>query len=91
VPDRNEVGYPISVHADIGAHVTVNSFTVQARGGVSLPALIVTPAGDSGNSSSSAAAIVPLSPLAHNTTYDVQFAGGVDGIPATRSWSFTTQ
>jgi len=29
--------------------------------------------------------------LAANTTYDAQFAGTVDGVPANRSWSFTTQ
>ena len=33
VPNANEVGYPISVHTNLDANVTVTSFTVRPRGG----------------------------------------------------------
>ncbi len=33
VPGRNRVGYPISVHADLGRTLRVNSFTVSESGG----------------------------------------------------------
>ena len=32
VPNQNEVGYPISVHADLGTVLTVSSFTVRQHG-----------------------------------------------------------
>jgi hypothetical protein len=46
---------------------------------------------DANTTTQSAAAIVPLSPLASGTTYDVTFTGAVDGTPITRSWSFSTK
>lgn len=91
VPDRNEVGYPISVHADITSTVTVESFTVNSRGGAVLPTRLLTEQADPEFTPSSVAAIVPLQPLSPATVYDVQFAGTVDGVPVNRSWSFTTQ
>ncbi|MFC7515241.1 CAP domain-containing protein [Herbaspirillum sp. GCM10030257] len=91
VPNRNEVGYPISVHANITATVSVQSFTIRPRG--SNANLTVRPltSGSDTQTPSSAAAIVPLDPLAAGTTYDVQFIGKVDNIDVNRSWSFTTQ
>lgn len=94
VPDQPQdfVGYPVSVHADIDTTVTVASFTLQPRGGQTLPTRLLSKATDpSGETPSSAAAIVPLSPLTSATTYDVQFVGAVSGLPVTRSWSFTTR
>lgn len=99
VPDRNEVGYPISVHANIVSTVLVDSFSVRPRGGADVPVQLVVGAANpktpavavDSHASPSAAAIIPLSPLAHGTTYDVQFAGTIDGVPVSRSWSFTTQ
>jgi len=90
VADRNEVGYPVSVHADITANVIVQSFTIAPRGGTALPVKLLSNATDV-NTAKSAAAIVPLNVLAANTTYDVQFSGTVDGIAASRAWSFTTR
>jgi len=34
---------------------------------------------------------VPLNRLASGTTYDVSFSGAIDGVPVTRTWSFTTK
>jgi hypothetical protein len=89
VPDRNEVGYPISVHANIDAPVTVQTFTVRPRGGANLQVLAVSPSGSA--TQRTAAAIIPLAPLRAATTYDVSFAGTVNGAPVSRDWSFTTR
>ena len=90
VAGRNQVGYPISIHADITSTVAVTSFTVRARGGNILPAQLLAHASDP-QTPASAAALIPLDVLASNTTYDVQFAGTVDGTAVTRAWSFTTR
>lgn len=90
VPDQNEVGYPISVHADGSATVAVQSFTVRPRGGSLLSARLLTKATDT-DTSASVAAIVPTAVLSAGTAYDVQFIGTVDGISVNRSWSFTTR
>jgi len=87
VPDRNEVGYPISVHANLDAQLTVTSFTVRPRGGVTLQVLRVDPLA----ANKTAASIVPLLPLRAATTYEVDFTGTVNGVAVTRAWSFTTR
>lgn len=98
VPDLQQtyVGYPVSVHADGDTRVTVSSFTLQPRGGATLPVRLLSNATDPGDmiegrTPASAASIVPLSPLAAGTTYDVQFIGTVSGAPVARIWSFTTR
>jgi uncharacterized protein YkwD len=90
VPDRNEVGYPISVHANIDLTIRVTSFTVRRRGGADLAVRLLTNANDA-HTGTSSAAIVPLAPLAANAIYDVSFAGTVGSTPVTRTWSFTTR
>ncbi|MDQ9169435.1 CAP domain-containing protein [Oxalobacteraceae bacterium R-40] len=89
-PAQNEVGYPISVHADIDKAVTVQSFTLSVRGGTPLQVRLLTHATDA-ETPTSAAAIIPSSPLAAATTYEAQFAGAIDGVPVSRTWTFTTQ
>lgn len=96
VPSRNEVGYPVSVHADITSTIDVQSFTIQPRNGSPLQVqLLQNRATASGPADPltppSAAAIVPLAVLAPTTTYDVRFSGRVDGVSVSREWSFTTQ
>ncbi|RJF97287.1 CAP domain-containing protein [Noviherbaspirillum saxi] len=91
VPGRNEVGYPVSVHANITSTLTVQSFTIRPRGGsANLTTRLLTAATDP-QTPASAAAAVPLDPLLPLSTYDVQFVGKVDGTDVNRSWSFTTQ
>jgi uncharacterized protein YkwD len=90
VPGQNEVGYPISMHADITATMTVQSFTVRAHGGAPLVTRLLSHATDA-ETPTSAAAIVPLAVLQAGTSYDVTFSGAVDGVPVSRSWSFTTR
>jgi len=93
VPGQNEVGYPISVHADtirLGVGVTVASFTVTPRGGAALAVRLLSHANDA-DTPETAAAIIPLAPLKGATVYDVSFSGVVAGVPVTRNWSFTTR
>jgi uncharacterized protein YkwD len=90
VPDLNEVGYPVSIHADITAVVDVQSFTLTTRGGAPLPVRLLSHTTDT-NTRSSVAAIIPVNVLAANTTYDARFIGTIDGTAVNRSWSFTTQ
>ena len=90
VPNQNEVGYPVSVHANINATVTVTSFTIRPRGGSDLTVRLLSRAGDA-ETPLSAAAIVPLAPLKAATVYDVSFNGAVNGVAVTKTWSFTTK
>jgi hypothetical protein len=96
VASRNEVGYPVSIHADITSTIDVTSFSIRPRGGNPLQVQLLqnrtSPAGAADPlTPPSAAAIIPLGVLSAGTTYDVQFIGTVDGVPVTREWSFTTQ
>ena len=90
-PGVNEVGYPISVHANLTESIAVQSFTVHARGGADLKTRLLVKGQDPNTTMASVAAIVPLSPLAAHTVYDVSFTGTVDGTPVSSAWSFTTQ
>lgn len=90
VANVNEVGYPISVHADINVVVGVQSFTIRPRGGAEVPVKLLK-AGADADTPRSAAAIVPLSVLKPNTTYDVTFTGTMDNVATTKTWSFTTK
>ncbi|MFL6660012.1 MAG: CAP domain-containing protein, partial [Massilia sp.] len=89
VDGANEVGYPVSVHADINVTLSVSSFTIRPHGGSDLSVKLLAPNSDP-HTPASAAAIVPLAVLGRNTTYDVSFAGAINGVPLTRTWSFTT-
>jgi uncharacterized protein YkwD len=90
VPEQNEVGYPISVHANVTSTVQVEGFTIQPRGGGALPVRLLT-AGTDRYTPSSAAAIIPLTPLAPATTYEVTFRGVIGNRPVSRTWTFVTQ
>jgi uncharacterized protein YkwD len=93
VPDINEVGYPVSVHTNLTRRLTVQSFTMRARGGTAgnLATRLLAQGQDANTTTTSAAAIVPLAPLAARTTYDVTFIGAIDGTAVSRTWSFTTK
>ncbi|MDY7576566.1 CAP domain-containing protein [Actimicrobium sp. CCI2.3] len=90
VPNQNAVGYPVSVHADIDAVVTVQTFTISPRGGQALATRLLINSTDP-ETPSSAAAIIPSAELSAATTYDVKFVGTVSGLAADRIWSFTTR
>ena len=90
IPATNEVGYPISVHADLDVTLGVTSFTVRPRGGAELATRLLKQGADS-HTPKSAAAIIPLAVLAAGTTYDVEFVGTINSALITKSWSFTTK
>ena len=90
VTGRDEVGFPVSVHAAIGARIIVESFTLRARGETPLATRLLARENDM-DTPESAAAIIPLMPLRPATTYDVEFKGSVDGLALNRSWSFVTR
>jgi uncharacterized protein YkwD len=90
IPNKNEVGYPVSVHADITAKVTVTSFTIKPRGGTVLPTRLLQHDVDA-QTAASAAAIVPLDVLKAATIYDVSFNGAINGSLVSKNWSFTTK
>lgn len=90
VPDRNQVGYPVSVHANIISTVTVTEFSLRPLAGEVLPVRLLESRSDP-LTPPSAASIVPLAPLDAGRTYEVRFVGAVDGTPVTRVWTFTTQ
>jgi hypothetical protein len=92
IPDRNEVGYPVSVHANITSIVKVSSFTINPRGGAPLATRLLTYETDRENfERPSMAAIIPLNVLQPQTYYDVRFIGTVDNVPVDRFWSFRTR
>jgi uncharacterized protein YkwD len=93
VPNVNEVGYPVSVHTNLTRKLTVQAFTIRAHGtSTDLSTRLLAQGQDPEMATNqSAAAIVPLAPLAAATTYDVTFSGAIDGTPITRTWSFTTK
>ena len=88
VPNADRVGYPVSLHVDDHATLTMSSFTLESAGGAPVSALLLAP-GDA-HTPNSAAALVPLAPLAYGTTYVARFAGKVDGADLAKTWSFTT-
>ncbi len=91
VAELNEVGYPISVHADIEATLSVTSFTVRERGAAAdlSVKLLASPADT--YAPKSAASIVPLAVLKSSTIYDVSFTGSSGGRAVSKTWSFTTR
>ncbi|MCC6070592.1 CAP domain-containing protein [Massilia sp. GCM10020059] len=91
VPNLNEVGYPVSVHADIDVNVVVQSFTMRPRGGADLQTRLIKAGENTSARTSPAAAIVPLAVLKANTVYDVTFTGTLNGVPTTKTWFFTTK
>ena len=92
VPNQNVVGYPISVHANFDATLSVTAFTVRQHGAsADLAVRLLSKQTDAINTSRSVAAIIPLAPLLAATTYDVNFIGKVNGADVARSWSFSTR
>ncbi len=90
MPAVDEVGYPVSVHANLNAVLTVDRFLLNDPEGRAVAVRQLDGAADR-DTPPSAAAIIPLQPLRSGATYSVQFAGRVDQQPVERSWRFTTR
>jgi uncharacterized protein YkwD len=98
LPNQNEAGYPVSVHANISGTIAVTTFTIRQRGAsTDLSVRLLTSVTDREYTSKSVAAIVPLAPLKAGTVYDVTFVGNVTfprdvgNTTVNKSWSFTTK
>ncbi|WP_319636965.1 CAP domain-containing protein [Janthinobacterium aquaticum] len=91
VPNQDIVGYPISVHANIHSMLSVTSFTVRQRGATSDLTVRQLKNDSDAQTPQWAASIIPLAPLAANTTYDVNFSGTLNGAAVSRNWSFSTR
>ena len=90
VPQADEVGYPVSVHANLNAVLRVDRFTITDADGRELDTRLLDARADR-DTPPSAAAIIPLQPLRSGVTYNASFAGLVDGHAVERHWSFTTR
>jgi uncharacterized protein YkwD len=97
-PDLPNPGRPIMVRVNAAAPgdvLTVSSFTLTAADGTVVPARIIVPSAALSGSTSAATAdvnnglfpgvayLLPLAPLAANTTYTASFSGARDGKPIT--------
>ncbi|MBN3761075.1 CAP domain-containing protein [Burkholderia sp. Ac-20365] len=104
-PDLANPGRPIMVRvnaASPGDVLTVSSFTLTAANGTVVPARIIVPsAALSGSTGATAdvnnkfypgvAILLPLAPLAPNTTYTVAFSGARNGKAVSpKPWTWTT-
>jgi hypothetical protein len=90
VPQSDEVGYPVSVHADMNTDLQVGSFIIRLSGEAVLATRQLDGSIDP-ETPKSVAAIIPLAVLRAETRYEVEFIGTVDGVAVNRSWSFTTR
>jgi uncharacterized protein YkwD len=91
----NPVGHPIYVQANLGQTLTVSDFSIKDPAGVAVTAQLTTQATDRhGMLKSNQAFILPLAPLAANTSYQVHVEGlrGLSGssVPYTVDFSFQT-
>ncbi len=90
VPQADEVGYPISVQANLDAVLRVDHFTLSDADGRTVDTTQLDARTDR-DTPPSAASIIPLQPLRSGMTYSVSFAGRLDEQMIERSWSFTTR
>lgn len=102
-PDLTSPGRPVLFRVtatNAGDVLTVTSFTLTANGST-VPARIIVPSAAMAGSTGATAdindalfdgvvALLPLAPLAANTTYIATFTGKRDGSPVSRTWTFTT-
>lgn len=102
-PDLASPGRPVLFRvtaSSAGDVLTVSSFTLTANG-ATVPARIIVPSAAMTGSTGATAdvnnalfvgvvALLPLAPLAANTTYTATFSGQRDGKPVSRTWVFTT-
>lgn len=103
-PDLSAPGRPIMVSVNaskFGDRLTVSSFALKGPDGLQVPARIIVPqsalAGSTGATADvnneiyqGVAFLLPLTPLAANTTYTASFSGQRTGAPISATWSFTT-
>jgi hypothetical protein len=93
MPGHTLVGYPISVQVDPRHTLEVESFKlsrVNPGGSASALDTLLLQHAVNAETPAHAAALIPVSPLAHGATYRVSFAGSVSGAKISKTWQFTT-
>ncbi len=93
MPGHTLVGYPVSIQVDARYAFAVKSFQLYEIAPYTprrvLDARLLTHAADA-ETPAHAAALIPVSPLAPSTTYQLAFSGSVNGVPVSKAWQFTT-
>ncbi|CAE6962216.1 CAP domain-containing protein [Paraburkholderia domus] len=102
-PDLTSPGRPLMIRmtaASAGDVLTVSSFTLTANGAAVAARIIVPSAAMTGSTGATAdvnnelypgvVVLLPLAPLAANTTYTASFSGQRNGTPVSTTWTFTT-
>lgn len=91
-PGYTVVGYPISLQTGWQSTVVPKTFTVTAVGGNGTPITSkILQSSTDAETPAWATALVPLTPLTYDTTYQVNFTGTVDGLSVARTWQFRTK
>jgi hypothetical protein len=93
MPGHTLVGYPISVQVDPRHTLEVESFKlsrVNPGGSASALDTLLLQHAVNAETPAHAAALIPVSPLAHGATYQVSFVGSVSGAKVSKTWVFTT-
>jgi len=84
--DPRTTGYPVTVTFAAGYSVQLTSFAVTGPGGHAVAAYLLAPSEATENSAS----LLPVAPLAANTTYTASISAVVAGQAFSRTWTFTT-
>lgn len=79
-------GYPVTVTFDSSLRVSIDSFSLQAPSGTSVPAYQLAPDPLDGNT----ATLLPAAPLRAHTRYTARITARVNGQRYEHSWSFVT-
>jgi hypothetical protein len=90
----NRVGYPVSAQVEDFHNLVVQSFTLSGPDGQPIASVLLSGSPDAQARDThlpiSAAAILPLAPLAYGTKYTASFLGTSNGASVARTWTFTT-
>lgn len=89
--DGKRVGYPISIATTPSNKLEVKSFVLFANDQTISEARLITTNVQSQKKLGSYAFLIPIKPLAYNSTYRAQVIGTLNGADFSKEWSFTTR
>lgn len=90
LPERQEVGYPVSFQVSSGATLTVKEFRLLDSQGQALPGKMMTKETDS-HLTASQFGFIPYNKLESNKRYYASIDVLINGMPVRKEWSFTTK
>lgn len=92
LPDMKgqRVGYPISLSAEPGDTLRINTFSLTDSSDAAIKGRLITTHTDDGKPLGSYAFWIPLKPLAYGMAYQAHAAGNLNGKAFSSKWSFTT-